>query len=175
MAGSSGRGSTLPELPDLAAERRSWRIRRAALLVVLLFVAAGLAGLWGVRTGTVVSVSDGGIRVQVDYPRRARPALAVPFSITISRRGGFDEPIVVATTTRYLQTFDENGTNPQPDAATADGDRTIWTFEPPSGDVLTIWLDTRVEPAVQWRRSGTTTVSSGADEVSVHYTSWIFP
>jgi hypothetical protein len=81
----------------------------------------------------------------------------------------------VATTTSYLEMFDENGRNPEPAESTTDGARTIWTFDPPEGDTLVVWLDTRVEPGVQWRRRATTTVSTGAESVSVEYTTWILP
>jgi len=71
--------------------------------------------------------------------------------------------------------FDENGRNPEPKESTTDGDSTIWTFDPPPGDTLVVWLDSRVEPGVQWRRSATTRVRTGDHEATLRYTTWIFP
>lgn len=166
--------STLPDLPTVGEERRNAYVRAAVLVLVLLFVLAGLTGLLGVKTATSTATS-GDLTVEVTYPSRARPALAIPFSITVTRQGGFDGPIEVAMTTSYLAAFDENGLNPDPDSATTNGENTIWTFERPDGDTFTIWLDTRIEPGVQWRRQGTTIVRTGGDEVTVDHTTWIFP
>jgi len=167
--------STLPESDLLGGERRSWVIRSVTLCVIALFVLAGLTGLLGVKADSVSARSPNGLSARVTYPRRARPALAIPFKITITKPGGFDGPIDVATTTSYLAAFDENGLNPDPDSATTDASTTTWTFEPPEGDTLVVWLDTRIEPGVQWRRRGTTTVTSGSEKVRLDYTSWILP
>jgi hypothetical protein len=167
--------STLAEPISIAGERRSWWVRTCALALLFAFALAGLLGVWGVHSATVTATSAGGLTVRVTYPNRTRPALAVPFSIVVTRPGGFDSPIEVATSTHYLAAFDENGTNPAPDRATTDAEHTTWTYDPPPGDTLTVWLDTRIEPGVQWRRRGTTVVRTGGDEVRVHYTSWIFP
>jgi hypothetical protein len=45
--------------------------------------------------------------------------------------------------------FDENGLDPDPSSTTQDDEMVIWEFEPPPGDILSISLDTRVEPARQ--------------------------
>jgi hypothetical protein len=166
--------TTLPDLPTVSEERRNARVRVACLVVVALFVLAGLVGALGVRSDTV-SAADGPLEVEVTYPSRARPALAVPIEVTITRDGGFDGPVEVSFSTGYLESFDENGTNPAPDSATTDADETIWTYQRPEGETFTIWIDTRVEPGVQWRREGRTTVRTGGDAVSVDYTSWILP
>ncbi len=118
---------------------------------------------------------DGELEVRLTRAEVARPALAVPYRLVISRPGGFDEPIEVRVTTSYLEALDENGANPDPDASTTDGDDTIWTFGAPDGDVLTVWLDTRVEPGVQWRREGRTAVVVGTDQVVIDHPLWILP
>lgn len=166
---------TVPDLPDVATERRNLHLRSAALTVIALFVLGGLLGLYGVHAATKGAHGQDGLRVELTYPDRARPALAIPYELRISRPGGFDGPIEVSTTTSYLAAFDENGMHPDPASSTADGQETTWTFDPPEGDMLSIWLDTRIEPGVQWRRTASTTVRSAGDEAVLNYTTWIFP
>ncbi|MCU1498475.1 MAG: hypothetical protein JWM47_2428 [Acidimicrobiales bacterium] len=168
-------GTTIPDLPDARHERRYRIIRSIALAGILLFVMGGLAGAYGVKTAHVSGGDRDRLHAELTYPGRARPALAVPYELRITRTGGFDGPIEVATTTRYLQMFDENGRSPEPKEVTTDRERTIWSFDPPPGDTLVVWLDTRVEPGVQWRRKATTTVTTGEDQVVLRYTTWIFP
>jgi hypothetical protein len=58
-----------------------------ALLTV--FVAAGLAGVFGVRTSTV-TVSSGGYELTVEYPRVARAGLDTLWRVTVHHEDGFD-------------------------------------------------------------------------------------
>lgn len=169
------RETTLPLVPDLRAERRNRVVRAGAFAIITLFVLGGLLGLYGVHAAHVGARAPDGLRADLTYPGRARPALAVPYELRITKPGGFDGPIEVSTSTRYLEMFDENGRNPEPSSSTTDGDSTIWTFDPPPGDTLVIWLDTRIEPGVQWRRKATTVVRADDSEVTLRYTTWIFP
>ena len=166
--------STEPRAVDLPRERRGRWLRRIGLSCFTLLVLAGLLGFLGVRT-TTDSGRDGELEVRLTRAEIARPALAVPYRLVISRAGGFDEPIEVRVTTSYLESFDENGANPDPDGSTTDGDDTVWTFGAPDGDVLTVWLDTRVEPGVQWRRQGRTSVVTGDELVVIDHPIWILP
>lgn len=175
QATPTGRKTTLPDLPDLSTERRNRTVRAVALALITLFVLGGLSGLYGVHAGHVGAEAPDGLRADLTFPDRARPALAVPYELRITKPGGFDGPIEVSTSTRYLQMFDENGRNPEPASSTTDGDSTIWTFDPPPGDTLVVWLDTRIEPGVQWRRKATTVVRADDSEVTLRYTTWIFP
>ncbi len=166
--------SAAPRPMTLDEERRGRMLRRAGLVLFAVFVAAGLAGVLGVRTSTSTARS-GRIEVDLSHADVARPALAVPYHLTIRREGGFDERIEVRIATTYLEAFDENGRNPEPAESATDRTETIWTFDPPDGDVLTIWLDTRVEPGVQWRIDGWTVVATGDDEVRIDHPIWILP
>ncbi|MGE3621201.1 MAG: hypothetical protein AB7L84_12140 [Acidimicrobiia bacterium] len=166
--------STEPVAVGLARERRGRRLRRAGLAAFGAFVLAGLVGALGVRT-TTDEARDGGLEVRLTRAVVARPALAVPYRLVVSRPGGFDDPVEVRVSTSYLEALDENGASPDPDSATTDGDETVWTFDPPEGEVLTVWLDTRIEPGVQWRRGGRTTVVNGGDRVVIDHPVWILP
>ena len=150
-------------------------VRAAVLTILTVFVVAGLLGFFGVSSSTVSAGDEDGLRAELTYPQRARGGLAVPFELRIHRPGGFDEPIAVTTNTDYLAAFDENGASPDPASSTTDGETTTWEYDPPEGETLTVWLDNRVEPAAQWRRRGTTVVSTGDEQVTPRYTTWILP
>lgn len=166
--------STEPDAPTIAEERRSRWMRRVGLGAFAAVVVAGLFGLLGVRT-TTTGAADGPLSASLHHADIARPALGVPYELRIEREGGFDGPVEVRISTGYLSAFDENGRSPEPDAATSDGDDTVWTYDPPDGDVFTVWLDTRVEPGVQWRLEGRTVVRTGDDEVVIEHPMWILP
>lgn len=166
---------TAPDVGDHRTERRSRWLRRMLLATFALLVLLGLSGLLGVRARTAVADGVAGTRVEVTYPQVARPALAIPFHLRISRPDGFDEQIEVRITRSWLESFDENGVIPAPAEESSDGDDVVWTFDPPDGQVFTLTLDTRVEPGVQWRRSGTTTVTVGSERIDVDHTMWVFP
>jgi hypothetical protein len=64
----------------------------------------------------------------------------------------------VATSSKYLDLFDENGFDPELSTTTATPESVIWQFDPPPGDTLAVSLDARIEPSVQWGRQGETSV-----------------
>jgi hypothetical protein len=173
-AAEEPRTSTLPTDDGLAASRRSRWWRRSVLAVLVLFVLAAVTRQLGVRTDTV-RASSGELSVTVRYADRARGALAVPFSIDVTRRGGFDGPIEVRTSQRYLAIFDDNGFEPEPAGMSTEAGAVIWTFDPPPGDTLSLVLDARIEPGVFGREHGSTTVVAGADAVTLDYTTWVAP
>lgn len=139
-----------------------------------LFVLAALTQQLGMRTDTVQG-SSGDLAVTIRYADRARGALASAFSIDIERPGGFDGQIEVRTTQSYLEIFDDNGLEPDPESTTTEGGYVIWTFDPPPGDTLNIVLDVRIEPGVFGRERGTTIVSAGDEVVTLDYTTWVAP
>jgi hypothetical protein len=167
-----------PTVPEGTSDRPSrvaiWG-RRFLVTALLVVVLAGAVGLLGVRTGHTAARGDGGLEIALDYSRVTRPGLASPWTLTVTRPGGFDGPIEVRTTAAYLRAFDDNAIEPEPDGQTSDGETVVWTFEPPSGDTLTVNLDASLEPGVQWRRAGTTTVSTGGATAEAAYTTWVMP
>lgn len=167
--------STVSETADLATERSGRTIRRIALGLFAVLVMLGLTGSLGVRSATVGAGPTNGLRIELTYARVARPALAVPFRLVVSQPGGFDDAVEVRIDREWMESFDENGVSPEPDAATTEGSDLVWTFDPPPGVVFTLSLDTRIEPGVQWKRKGTTTVTSGDRRLSVAHTMWVLP
>ena len=167
---------TVPEDAANPSEQRRHRIeRRVGLGVVLVVLALGAANLLGVRAATI-SASGGGFELIVTHASVSRPGLATPWTVRVRSPGGFDGPVVLATTSRYLELFDENGLDPDPRTATATGELTIWEFEPPPGEELTVTFDGRLEPAFHTGRSATTSVLvDGEPVVTVSYRTVVMP
>ena len=140
--------STLPEETPLSDVRRARDLRRAGLVLLTLFVLAGGVGLLGTRTATA-SASGDGYELTVTYPAVTRSGHAVKVEVEVRKEGGFDpsEPIRMRLLSGYFDLFDENAFTPQPDGESADGTWTYDEFVPPRGDVFTVSVDTRVEPA----------------------------
>jgi hypothetical protein len=163
------------ELPGQRQLRRARLARRAFLAVVFLLVAAGAAGVFGVRSATRSASGDGQTLTAV-FPSVARPGMAVPFGFDLVRPDGFHGPVTVAVSESYLRALDQNATDPEPSSATADGEAVEWAFDPPTGDRLRVRLDSRIEPGVQWSRSGWIAVMEDDEPVvRVNYRTWILP
>ena len=166
---------TAPEEPDLLRSRRARTVRRLFMAALVAFLALGLTGLLGVDTATTTA-RGGGYELTVTYGRVSRGGLATPWSFEVRHPGGFEGPITVSTDTKYLDLFDENGFDPQPSKSTATAETVIWEFEAPDGDTLGVSLDARIEPSVQWGRTGETSVLvDGQPVVTVRYKTWILP
>jgi hypothetical protein len=170
--------STLPPPPDLRSIRRGRFGRRVFTVVLVVFLGLGLLGMYGVRTGST-EARGGGYEITVTYTKITRPGLATPWSVEIRHPGGFgEETITVATLSSYFDAFDENGLDPDPAQSTSDGERSIWKFDPPPGDVMTVSLDARIEPGVQLTRlKGEVSVldPSGADVVTARFRTVVLP
>jgi hypothetical protein len=166
---------TAPEEPNLVASRRARILRRAFMVALVGVLAIGLSGWLGVRSATATA-HGGDYELTVTYGRVSRPGLATPWSLEIHHPGGFDGPVTISTNTKYLDLFDENGFEPEPSKTTATPDEVIWEFEPPDGDTLGVSLDARIEPGVQWGRTGVTSVLvDGKPVVTAKYKTWILP
>lgn len=157
------------------------RIRRARLVasiwlgLLALFVAAGLVGFFGVRTGTV-SASSGGYRLEIVYPRITRSALPMTWQLTLSREGGFQGQVRIATTIGYFELFDLSWLHPAPTEERSAGDRTVWIYDPPPGDSLVLLLDGRIGPGLESGFAANTAVSiDGTPVVDVSYETTVWP
>ena len=167
--------STVPSDVGTAQLRRTRAIRRAFIVILVVFVALGVSGLLGVRSRSVAA-AGGGYDLRVTYPQVTRAGLAVDFVIRVSHPGGFDEPITIVQDARYFDLFDENAMHPSPDKETADGDQVTLEFEPPDGEVFTMRLDTRTGPNVQSGRRGSTALLVDDETVTdVGYRTWVLP
>jgi hypothetical protein len=148
-----------PEGRAFRAKRRlAYRATAAALTLLVAAAvvdATGAVDVYGPDTSTVRD-RGGGFDLAVRYGTVSRPALSTPFEITVTRAGGFDdEPVHIAVLADYLLMWDLNGIVPAPAAEVAQGDWVVWEMDPPpTGDVLHVVYEARVEPGEQSGRDG---------------------
>src|SRR5690606_12823955 len=141
---------TTPEERTLAQLRRSRALRWLFVVALLVFLAIGALGGYGV-THREVTAEGGGYELTVRYPNRTRPGLGSSWSVEVRRVDGsaLDGPVVLATDADYFSIFDENGTDPEPASARSDGERVVWEVEPTDGaTAVRLELDARIEPGV---------------------------
>ena len=138
--------------------KRKWLYRAVMALVVLILGGAVLDGLDVLDTvgpdETVVEATGEGYELEVEHPSVTRPALASVFRIKVRQEGGFDEPLQIGVSRRYLEAWDLNGVLPSPAAETAVGPWIVWEFDPPPGDELVVTYEARIEPGQQSPRFG---------------------
>jgi hypothetical protein len=135
----------------------SWS-RRAILTLVLVVVVAGALGFLGVRTGDATS-SESTWSLRLHYATVARAGLDVPWQVTVTHAGGFDGPVKLAITGRYLDIYETQGFHPEPSDESRDGSTLYLSFQPPdSGDTMVVAYDAYIQPASQQGRAGTVSV-----------------
>ena len=170
--------STIPDEPPEHWNRWERRFHVASISLVAAIVLAAAVGLLGVRTGVVESSGDGYV-LQVVHTEVSRAGLATPWSAEVSTADGSSLPgtVTVGLTTSYLAMLDLNGLSPTPSSTYSTGQWTWWVFEvPPGRSSLHIELDVRLEPAVQWARSGSAALEIADDrKASVDFTTWVMP
>jgi hypothetical protein len=119
----------------------------AVALVVAIAVIEALIGssVYGVDTQTTSATNDD-ISLEVRYATVTRGQLAVPLEVTISRQGGFAEPIVLTLTADYLDVFNTQGPDPTPSSETATANDLILTFDPPPGNTFVVRWNLTAKP-----------------------------
>ena len=172
--------STAPPPVSDDRVRRARLLRRVFFAFICLILLAAVLGRLGVHTRTVTATS-GGYELTVTYDDITRAGLATNLSMEIRRAGGGALPatVSVAMSSSYGANFDLNGVDPQPEESFTTEDRSVQRFKaPPGGDVMTVEIDQRVQPGVQWKRvKGEVAVvdEGGRDLVSVSLSIFVLP
>ena len=173
--------------PDTDEGRSRLRNRRASswLTFALLFAVIASAtvdaidgvDIWGVDDERLTATSASGAELSVRYPTVTRPALAAPFEIVVERPGGFDGDVEIAIDIDYLEMWDLNGIYPSPADERSDGDRVIWTFDPPDGDRFLVSYDARIEPGAQMeeRAGAVSFLEQGEPELTLRFSTKVRP
>jgi hypothetical protein len=168
------------EGPRVVRRRRfgyfTFGVLATALVASALVDGASEADVWGVSSDRA-RAEGGGYELEVRYPTVSRPGLGTPFDVVVRRGGGFDGPVDIAIDSDWLQIWDRQALVPEPSGSTAEPGRVVLSFEPPSGDVLRVFLDGRIKPARQSGRDGWVAVldASGAVAAEVAFTTAVRP
>lgn len=166
--------STLADLARGNSRPAVWG-RRIFLILLLLFVIAGLTNRLGVHNESRTSSGEG-YTISLDYARIARAGLDVPWAVTVTHPGGFSGPITLAVTGGYFDIFESQGVSPQPSGETS-SDKTLYlTFSKPQGEVFKVSYDIYVQPSSQHGASGTVSVlRDGVPAASVSFSTTLLP
>ncbi|MDN4162974.1 hypothetical protein [Nocardioides abyssi] len=149
--------------------------RRAVIALLALVVAAGLAGVLGVRT-TTSEGTTGDWHLEVLHPQVARAGLDAPWEVRVRHDGGFGPEVEIAVTGAYFDIFETQGFHPEPTEATRDGETLHLTFAAPDTDELVVRYDAYIQPASQQGASGEVSVlERGAPVVSVPIRTRLLP
>lgn len=149
-------------------------LRNGLLVGLVLFIAAGMFNLFGVRA-TTTTATDGDLVLEVEHAAIARPGLSAPLKVTLRRPGGFSGPVQVSMSNDYLDRFDENGLDPQPDSATTSEHMLRWTWDQVEGDTFVVDFDARIEPGMHWKFDGRVEASVGGESAATDITTWVAP
>ncbi len=115
------------------------------MVVLGLFLLAGITGQLGVRTATV-SDRGGEIDLTVAHPAVTRAGLATPYRVVLARAGGFAEPIQIQVSRGLFDRFDFQNFYPNPAKETADRQWVRYEFDPPPGNEFQWSFDARTGP-----------------------------
>jgi hypothetical protein len=150
--------------------------RRSMLLLMLLLVVAGLLSLLGVHSWET-STEANGYRLDLVYPRLARPGLDAPWQVTVSHPGGFLKgQLTLAVSGHYFDLYESQGFRPAPTDETRDGNTYYLTFTAPPGDVFRLYFDAYIQPGSQAGRSGwVAVVDQGHVVARTDFSTWLWP
>jgi hypothetical protein len=167
--------SSLADVADGPSGGAVWG-RRLFLTALVLFVGAGVAGGLGVRTSSATAV-DGDYELTVDHASIARAGLDVPWQVTVTRQGGYDEELILAVTGDYFDIFETQGFTPDPSAATRDASTLYLTFDAPQGEVFKLSYDAYIQPSSQRGNDGSVSVlgADGEPMATVDFDTWLWP
>jgi hypothetical protein len=160
---------------DQASHPAAMWVRRTALTVMALVVAADLTGLLGVHTREATASRDG-YMLTLHYPGVARAGLDTPWQVEVTHPGGFGKQLTLAVTGDYFDIFETQGFHPNPSDETRDGHTLYLTFTAPPGDTFVVDFDAYIQPASQQGRSATVALVDGTTPlVSVSYRTRLLP
>ena len=164
---------------DVPSERRGRPARwasRFAILVMVLFVAAGLAGAFGPRTGEKRTTS-GSLTLSVEYAAVTRAGEPAPLHVRVEQVGGFTGPVQLALCDDYFDHLDFQSWYPTPSAEAGSGSQLLYEFDPPPGDVFEVSLDARAAPGQFGgiEECEVSVLDDAAAQVSTSFRTWRMP
>jgi len=172
----------LPPTADVSTDPSTWAhglwFRRVFLALLTVVVLAGLLGVFGVHSREVSAQSNSGrVALDVTYAQSARAGLDVPFEIRVHRDGGLDDDFVLLVSSHYLDLFNRNSIDPQPDSETSTANNTRWEYSAPPTDTFVVTVDMEVQQGRHWGRSGNVAVLDSHDHVLARtsFTTWLAP
>ena len=159
---------------ELSGRTRARWGRRAVLVVLLAFVVAGLANVFGQRATT--SVAQGpDVRLQVRAPERLRGGLLYQARFQVRAATAIAKPTIVLER-GWLEGMTINTIEPQPVQESSDGRRLVLQLQPlRPGHVDILYMQFQVNPTTVGRRSQQVRLTDGSRTLLVvHRTVTVF-
>jgi hypothetical protein len=167
-------GLTLPRHRDLEGRIWPWsqRVRQAITLLLLAFVVAALANVFGQRPSTASATSPAAT-LRVQTPSAVRGGLIYQTRVDVTATRAIARPVITLDR-GWLDGMTLNSVQPSPASQTSGHGGA--TFQYPAlaaGQSMTVWFEWSTNPTlVDWRRPRTVTIGDGGREL-VHETSTI--
>jgi len=168
--------STLEGMESQREARRALWGKRVFLSLLLAFALAGLVGALGVRS-TSTTGSGEGYELTLRHAAVARAGLDVPWEVTVTKDGGFDETLTLAVTGDYFDIYETQGFAPEPAAATRDRDTLYLSFTAPEGETFVLAYDAYIQPSSQRGADGSVSVvvDGGERVATVEFETFLLP
>lgn len=167
--------STLRDIRPVAAGPTPQWPRRAGVAVLAVLVLAGALGLFGVRSSTV-STSSNGYELTVTYPRISRAGLDSPWRAHVYCAGGLPQGLTIAVSSDYFRMFETQGFYPTADSMTNDGQFVYFRFGDLRGTDFEMEYDAYIQPASQIGKSATVEVIVDSQVVAkTSIDTWLVP
>lgn len=111
---------------DFAFQKASWRVQWAGEIVIILFVLAGLVGVFG--GGGVAKKTEKFAGTELEYPRFIRANAPVEIKMTLSRPVAGNEPVFVAFDAAFFERFKVEEFSPRPRSETLGKGVVVYEF-----------------------------------------------
>ncbi len=153
----------------LPFQHRSWRVQKFGRFVVVLFVLAGIAGLFG-GGGPFAKKHVHSGPVQLIHPRFLRTQAPAAFEIRVERLPAGSNPLVVSLGGSFVRDFQIAGISPEPRTQSLGNETLVYEFartdaHPPP---IVFWI----EPASAGPKSFSLAV---LDQPPIQVDSFVFP
>ena len=140
---------------ELVFHRTEWRVQRIGWVLVALFLAFAVAGLFG--NGPLSRVHIQNAAGRIDYERFTRYGLSTDLVVTpVSGAQGVSR---VAISANYLEGFRIERTTPQPAAVRMTGPDIVYEFASAAPGAS---ISFHIRPQQLWRHSAAVTIDGGA-------------
>jgi hypothetical protein len=145
---------------DLVGRRDEAWVRRALLLLVVAFVTAGLANVFGQHASSAARTAPDA-ELEVRSPTAVRGGLIYQARFTITARQELSKAILVLDRD-WLEGLTVNTVEPAPlGEASRNGSLALELGHVPAGDEYVLYLQYQVNPTSVGRRNQTTTLLDG--------------
>jgi len=157
---------------DMAFQRRTWQVERAAWILLGVILIAALLGFFGgggLVASTETATEDGNLSMQ--YDRFARLAAPTRLRVVVTPPDESADTLRIWLAREYVEALEVTSVVPEPSRVEAASDRYIFEFPlSPGSETATVLF--RVEPLRAWHVPGRLGIDGGAD---LRFDQFIYP